>query len=95
LRHIFPRQYERQPLIFINALSLVRKYFFVPDDAVLNLGLGWPLRSHERSASSPKFRSGDAAGGFALAVKLPCHGGCQHGAVPGLTEKQLSGNMAK
>jgi hypothetical protein len=47
---------------------------FVPDDAVLNLELGWPLRSHKRSASSPKFRSGDAAGGFALVVKLPCHG---------------------
>jgi len=34
--------------------------------------------------------------GFALVVKLPFHGACQHwGCVARLTEKQLSGNMAK
>ena len=56
---------------------------------------GYSSKSRHGFFLSSKLRSGDAAGGFALAVKLPRDGACQHGAVPGLTEKQLSGNMAK
>jgi hypothetical protein len=104
-----PSHDKRHPLIFTNARALVRKISHVPDNAVLDFELGWRCahindllrRGHElRKIQRPVIeRTRQMEAIFIHSADLRNGGmrfiACQHGAVPGLTEKQLSGNMAK